>query len=88
MRDYLANKRMMLFTGSSTPQLAAKVAEYLNIGVGKIERKKFRNGEIYVRFNESVRGAEVFLMQTCSPPVNDNIMELLIMLDALKRASA
>ena len=88
MRDYPTNKRMMLFSGSSTPQLAAKVAEYLNIEVGKIERKKFRNGEIYVRFNESVRGADVFLMQTCSPPINDNIMELLIMLDALKRASA
>jgi len=88
MRDYPTNKRMMLFSGSSNPALALKVAEYLNIQLGQIERKRFKNGEIYVRFNESVRGADIFLMQTCSDPVNDNIMELLIMIDALKRASA
>lgn len=88
MRDYPTNKRMMLFSGSSNPSLALKVAEYLNIELGQVERKRFKNGEIYIRFNESVRGADVFIMQTCSDPVNDNIMELLIMLDAIKRASA
>lgn len=88
MSNHSTNKKMMLFSGSSNIALASKVAQYLNIGLGKIERKRFRNGEIYVRFNESVRGANVFLIQTCCEPVNDNIMELLIMLDALKRASA
>ncbi|MCL4386031.1 MAG: ribose-phosphate pyrophosphokinase [Cyanobacteria bacterium] len=88
MRDYPTNNRMMLFSGSSNPALALKVAEYLNIQIGQVERKRFKNGEIYIRFMESVRGADVFIMQTCSEPVNDNIMELLIMLDALKRASA
>jgi ribose-phosphate pyrophosphokinase len=88
MRDYPTNNRMMIFSGSSNPALALKVAEYLNIKIGQVERKRFKNGEIYIRFMESVRGADVFIMQTCSEPVNDNIMELLIMLDALKRASA
>jgi len=88
MRDYPTNNRLMLFSGSSNPALALKVAEYLNIELGQVERKRFKNGEIYVRFMESVRGADVFVMQTCSDPVNDNVMELLIMLDALKRASA
>jgi ribose-phosphate pyrophosphokinase len=88
MRDYPTNNRMMVFSGSSNPALALKVAEYLNIELGQVEKKRFKNGEIYIRFIDSVRGADVFLMQTCSDPVNDNIMELLIMLDALKRASA
>ena len=88
MRDYPTNNRLMLFSGSSNPALALKVAEYLNIELGQVERKRFKNGEIYVRFMESVRGADVFVMQTCSDPINDNVMELLIMLDALKRASA
>ncbi len=88
MRDYPTNNRMMVFSGSSNPALALKVAEYLNIDLGQVEKTRFKNGEIYIRFIESVRGADVFVMQTCSDPVNDNIMELLIMLDALKRASA
>jgi ribose-phosphate pyrophosphokinase len=82
------NKRMMVFSGSSCPQLAEKIAEDLGITLGKVSRTHFKNGEIYVRFDESVRGADVFIIQTCSDPVNDNIMELLIMIDALKRASA
>jgi len=88
MRDYPTNKRMMVFSGSSNPALALKVAEYLNIDLGQVEKTRFKNGEIYIRFIDSVRGADVFIIQTCSDPVNDNIMELLIMLDALKRASA
>jgi ribose-phosphate pyrophosphokinase len=88
MRDYPTNYRMMIFSGSSSPALALKVAEYLSIKPGQIERKRFKNGEIYIRFNESVRGADVFIIQTCSEPINDNIIELLIMIDALKRASA
>jgi len=88
MRDYPSNKRMMIFSGSSNPELTEKIAGNLGIKVGKITRTKFKNGEIYVKFDESVRGADVFIVQTCSDPVNDNIVELLIMIDALKRASA
>jgi len=88
MREDLRNKRMMLFSGSSYPDLADKIAKELGIKVGKVTRTRFKNGEIYVKFDESVRGADVFVIQTCCEPVNDNIMELLIMIDALKRASA
>jgi ribose-phosphate pyrophosphokinase len=88
IKEETKNKRMMLFSGSSAPELAEKIAEDLHIGLGDISRTHFKNGEIYVKFNESVRGADVFIIQTCSGPVNDYIMELLIMIDALKRASA
>jgi ribose-phosphate pyrophosphokinase len=82
------NRRLMLFSGSSAIELTGMIAKELGINVGKITRNKFSNGEIYVKFDESVRGAEVFVVQTCCDPINDNIMELLIMIDALKRASA
>ncbi len=82
------NKRMMLFSGSSYPSLTSKIAEELGISAGKITRNKFSNGEIHIKFDESVRGADVFVVQTCCEPINDNIIELLIMIDALKRASA
>jgi len=88
MKKVKDNNRMMLFSGSSYPELADEIAEGLGISAGKVTRTKFKNGEIYVKFDESVRGAEVFVIQTCCEPVNDNIMELLIMIDALKRASA
>ncbi len=88
MRDYPTNKRMMIFSGSSNINLSKKIAKALDIKLGKVTRTKFKNGEIYVKFDESVRGADVFIVQTCSQPVNDYIMELLIMIDALKRASA
>ncbi|MFO7928548.1 MAG: ribose-phosphate pyrophosphokinase [Candidatus Humimicrobiaceae bacterium] len=88
MRDYPTNKRMMVFSGSSNIELAKKIAKSLNVNLGKVTRTKFKNGEIYVKFDESVRGADVFVVQTCSEPVNDYLMELLIMVDALKRASA
>lgn len=88
MRKGIDNKRMMLFSGSAYPALADRIAEELGISAGKVTRTKFKNGEIYVKFDESVRGADVFVVQTCCKPVNDTIMELLIMIDALKRASA
>jgi ribose-phosphate pyrophosphokinase len=88
MKQNQDHKRMMLFSGSSYPALTDMIAKELGIKAGKITRTKFKNGEIYVKFDESVRGADVFLVQTCCEPVNDNIMELLIMIDALKRASA
>jgi ribose-phosphate pyrophosphokinase len=82
------NRRMMLFAGRSNPVLGENVAKHLGIGLGKVELETFSNGEIYVRFLESVRGADVFVLQTICEPVNDNLVELLIMIDALKRASA
>ena len=78
----------MLFSGRSNPDLAAKIAEHLGIDLGDVELKTFANGEMYCRYRESIRGADVFIVQSCSPPVNDHLMELLIMIDAAKLASA
>jgi ribose-phosphate pyrophosphokinase len=88
MIDYSSNKRLLLFSGSANLELSEKIAGHLNIKLGEVTRRKFKNGEIHIRFDESVRGADVFLLQSCGDPVNDNLMELLIMIDALKRASA
>jgi len=81
-------KRMMVFAGSNNPELAEGVARHLGVELGNVKIKEFANGEIYVRFLESVRGADVFLIQSLCKPVNDALMELLIMVDAAKRASA
>ncbi len=86
--DIVSRNRMMVFTGGANPSLADEVAEVLGIQLGKLQRSKFANGEIYVRPNESVRGADCFVMQSHSHPINDNIMEQLVTIDALKRASA
>lgn len=79
---------MMLFTGGANEPLAAEVADVLGIQLGKIERSSFANGEIYVRPGESVRGADCFVIQSHCEPINDHIMEQLITIDALRRASA
>jgi ribose-phosphate pyrophosphokinase len=81
-------KRMMVFSGTSTPDLAEGIARHLGIELGNVKIRKFANGEIYVRYLESVRGADVFIVQSICAPVNDMLMELLIMVDAAKRASA
>lgn len=86
--ELASKKRMMLFTGSANPPLADEVAGLLGIPVGGVERSHFANGEIYIRFTESVRGADCFVLQSHSTPINFHIMEQLIMLDALHRASA
>lgn len=86
--ELAGRKRMMLFSGSANPELAGEVAELLGIELGGVERSEFANGEIYVRYTESVRGADCFVLQSHSKPVNFHIMEQLIMLDALERASA
>ncbi|MCL4513624.1 MAG: ribose-phosphate pyrophosphokinase [Candidatus Eremiobacteraeota bacterium] len=78
----------MLFSGNSNPHLAAEIASYLGTSVGKAFIGRFANGEIQVKIEENVRGQHVFLLQSTSTPVNDHIMELLIMIDALRRASA
>jgi ribose-phosphate pyrophosphokinase len=81
------DRRMMVFAGSRNPELAEGIAEHLGIKLGNIKISQFANGEIYVRYLESVRGADVFLVQSMCAPVNSSIMELLIMIDAAKRAS-
>ncbi len=81
-------RRMLVYAGNSTPELGKKIANYLGIELGQLKLKRFSDDEIYVRFQESVRGASVFVLQSLCSPVNDNLMELLIMIDALKRASA
>jgi len=81
-------KRLMLFSGSANEELAADVAGILGVGLGGIERSVFANGEIYIHYTESVRGADCFVLQSHSHPINFHIMEQLIMIDALRRASA
>ena len=77
-----------VFSGNSNPSFAHEVAEYLGVEVGKARVSRFSDGEIRVEIDESVRGADVYVVQSTSTPVNDNLMEMLIMFDALKRASA
>lgn len=81
-------KRAMLFAGSSSPELGQEIADHLGMALAAREIRKFSSGEIYVRFKESVRGADAFVIQTHCHPINGMIMEQLIMIDALKRASA
>ncbi|MCJ7652115.1 MAG: ribose-phosphate diphosphokinase, partial [Actinobacteria bacterium] len=87
MRE-VTRKKLMVFSGTAHPELGDEVATGLGVTPGSVEISRFSNGEIYVRFLESVRGVDAFVIQTCAEPVNDSIMELLLMLDALKRASA
>ncbi len=81
--------KFRIFTGNANPDLAREIASYLGTTVGDSVVNRFNNGEIQVMINESVRGKDIFIVQpTCGPIVNDNVMELLIMADAFKRASA
>jgi ribose-phosphate pyrophosphokinase len=79
---------MMLFSGTTHPALAAEIAGHLGIQLSPCKISRFASGEIYFRSEESVRGADVFVIQTHAEPVNESIMEQLVMLDAMKRASA
>ena len=79
---------MKFFTGNSHPALARDIALYLGIPPGRIEVKRFSDGEVWCEIEENVRGADVFVLQSTCSPVNDNLMELLVIIDALKRASA
>ena len=81
-------KKLKIFTGNAHPQLAAEIAEYLGVEVSAAHVKRFSDGEINVAIDESVRGADTFVIQPTCSPVNENIMELLILIDALRRASA
>ncbi len=77
-----------VFTGSSNPGLAHRICDYLKRPLGKASVGRFSDGEIHVEIGENVRGLDIFIVQSTCPPTNDNLMELLIMCDALKRASA
>jgi ribose-phosphate pyrophosphokinase len=79
---------LMVFTGNANPRLAQAVAHHLNIRLGKAQVSRFSDGEVMVELFENVRGKDIFVLQSTCAPTNDNLMELMIMADALKRASA
>ncbi|OKH13194.1 ribose-phosphate pyrophosphokinase [[Limnothrix rosea] IAM M-220] len=83
-----SSNRLRLFSGSANPIVANEVARYLGIDLGPMIRKQFADGEMYVQIQESIRGCDVYLIQPSCRPVNDHLMELLIMIDACRRASA
>src|SRR5215212_5597900 len=86
--ELVTKKRLELFTGRSNPELAAHIAAALGVQLGETNLSQFANGEMYCRFGDSIRGADVFIVQSHSSAVNEAIMEQLIMIDAAKRASA
>lgn len=86
--ELVPRKRLELFSGRAHPELAREVADHLQIKLGELTLREFSDGEIYSRFDQSVRGKDIFLLQTHAGPVNDSIFEQLIMVDAAKRASA
>jgi ribose-phosphate pyrophosphokinase len=79
---------LMVFAGNANPRLAQAVVQHLNIPLGRATVSRFSDGEVMVEINENVRGKDVFVLQSTCQPTNDNLMELMIMVDALKRASA
>src|SRR5207248_7767860 len=81
-------KRLMLYSGRSNPELAEQIADKLGVALGEVKLKTFANGETYVRYVDSIRGADVFIVQSGNQPVNDHLVELLIMVQAAKLASA
>jgi len=80
--------RLTIFSGNANPELASQIAEYLGVNLGKILVARFSEGEIQVKIEQNIRGNDVFIIQPTSPPPNENLMELLIMIDAARRASA
>ncbi|MGH2767568.1 MAG: ribose-phosphate diphosphokinase [Actinomycetota bacterium] len=86
--EIVTKKRAMIFSGSSNPELAKEIVDHLGMRLGGVEISRFPSGEIYVRYQESVRGADVFLIQTHCAPINEMIAEQLFMIDAARRASA
>ncbi|KAM7274982.1 hypothetical protein ACFE04_016848 [Oxalis oulophora] len=91
LSPYAADKvksRIKIFSGTANPALAQEIACYMGLNLGKIKTKRFADGETYVRLLESVRGCDVYIVQPTCPPVNDNLMELELIIDACRRASA
>ena len=86
--DMEDTSKLKIFTGTAHPALAKEISDYIGVPLGKAICGRFNNGEIQVMINESVRGKDCFIIQPTGAPVNDNLMEMLIMVDALKRASA
>ncbi len=79
---------LKVFSGTANPALAQEIVDYLEIPLGRVHIRRFADGEIYVRYEENARGVDAFVVQPLCHPVNENLMELLIMIDALRRASA
>ncbi len=84
----MANDRFMIFTGTANPRLAVDVVNHLDMSLGKMTVGRFSDGEVMVEINENVRGKDVFVLQPTCAPTNDNLMEIMVMVDALRRASA
>ena len=85
---HLSENDLLVFSGTANPQLAREISEFMELPLGGASIRSFSDGEIFVEINQNVRGKDVFVIQPTSAPVNINLMELLIMVDALKRASA
>ncbi|WP_198017832.1 ribose-phosphate pyrophosphokinase [Oscillatoria acuminata] len=88
LATFADHSRLRLFSGSANIPLSQEVARYLGIDLGPMVRKRFADGELYIQIQESIRGCDVYLIQPSCYPVNDHLMELLIMIDACRRASA
>src|SRR5246500_2267114 len=84
----MAFERMPIFPGNANPKLAEAVVRHMNISLGRCIVGRFSDGEVMVELLENVRGRDVFILQSTCAPTNDNLMEILVMVDALKRASA
>ncbi|NDA70293.1 MAG: ribose-phosphate diphosphokinase, partial [Betaproteobacteria bacterium] len=87
-RDSVAQEGLTIFTGNAVPKLAADIAAHLRVPLGRATVGRFSDGEVMVEILENVRGRDCFVLQSTCAPTNDHLMELLIMVDALKRASA
>ena len=84
----MATRELKVFCGNANKELAQEIADYLGISIGSADVKRFQDGEVSIEIDESVRGADVFVVQPTCAPTNESIMELLILIDALRRASA
>lgn len=82
------SSKLRIFSGSSNPLLAENIADHLGVSLGKINLSRFKSGEVYVNYEETIRNCDVFLVQSLSHPINEYFVELLVMIDAAKRASA
>jgi ribose-phosphate pyrophosphokinase len=86
--EQTAEKRLVLFSGRGYPELAERIADRLDVSLGEVHLQSFSGGEVYARYEQSIRGSDVFIVQSLGDPVNQNLMELFVMIDAAKRASA